>query len=166
MFHQRFASRPVSGHDVDDSGGQSGFLTKLSESERRQGSEFRGLQDHGVSGSQSRSNLPCRHEQWKIPRDNLSHDATRLILGKLLLEKLRPARMVVEVSRHERNVDVTALADWLAVVHRLQDSEKTGMFLHQPRECIQVTGPDVRSKRAPLRKRCARGSHSGVDVRG
>ena len=74
--------------------------------------------------------------------------------------------MVVEVPCNQRNVDFSAFADWLAVIHRLQDSEKAGMFLHQPRERVEVAGPDMRSKRAPLWKRCARSLDRGVNVRG
>ena len=132
MFHQRLAGRTVASHDVDDSGGQSGFLTQLSERERGERSELCGLQHNGIAGGQSGSNLPRRHEQWKIPRDDLAHHPTRLVLRKFLLEKLRPARMVVEMPRHQRNIDVTALADRLAVVHRFQNGQQTRMLLHQP----------------------------------
>ncbi len=166
MFHQCLAGRAVSGNDVDDTGGQSGLLTKFSEGERGQRSEFRGLQHDCVSGGESRSNLPRRHEQREIPGDNLPYDTTSFVLRKLLLEKLRPARMVVEVPRYQGNVDVTTLADGLAVVHRLQNGEKTGMFLHQPRQGIEVTRPDMRSEGTPFWKRRAGSLHGAVDVRG
>ena len=92
MFHQRFASRTVAGHNVDDSGGQSRFLAKVSESERSERREFSGLQHHGVSGSQSGSNLPCRHKQRKIPGNNLPNDTTRLVLRETLAREVAPSR--------------------------------------------------------------------------
>jgi hypothetical protein len=61
MLHQRLAGRAVSGHDVDDSRGQSRFLAKFGEQERSERGKFGGLQHHRVSRRQSRSDLPRQH---------------------------------------------------------------------------------------------------------
>src|SRR5580698_7339965 len=162
MLHQSFAGRAVSSDDVDDSGWQSSFLAKFSESKRSQRSEFRRLQHHGVPGSQCRSDFPRRHQQRKIPGDDLANNTTRFVISKLLLEKLRPAGMVVEVPCHEWNVNVTALADRFTVIHRLQNSEKTGMFLHQPCQRIEITRPDMWGEGSPLGKGRARCPDRGI----
>src|SRR5258708_37206282 len=73
--------------------------------------------------------------------------------------------MVVEVPRDQWNVDVTAFANGLAVVHRLENREKTRMFLHQPRQGIKVTGPCMQSECAPLWKCRARSLHGSIDIR-
>ena len=56
------------------------------------------------------------------------------------------------MPRHQRNIDVAALADRLAVVHCFEHREAARMFLHQPRNRIQVTSPRVGSERLPLRE--------------
>src|ERR1700731_1641960 len=153
-------------NDVDDSGGQTSFLAKLSKGERSQRSKFRGLQDHRISGGQSRSNLPRRHEQRKIPGDNLTDNSTRFVLRKFLLEKLRPTCVVVEMPGNEGNIDVATFANRLSVVDSLENGKEAGMFLDQARERIKVTCSNVGSEGSPLRKRGARGPHGGVDIGG
>src|SRR5882762_1746148 len=101
MFHQQLASRAVPSDDVDDSVRQPSFLTKFSESQRSQRSEFRWLQHHGIPSGQGRSNLPRRHEQRKIPGNNLPHHATGFVLRTFVLKKLCPTRVVVEMPRYE-----------------------------------------------------------------
>ena len=104
-------------------GGQRNFLANLTEQQRRQGSEFRGLQDDSISGSERRRNLPRQHEQREIPGNDLSNDSTRHVIGKFLLDQLRPSGMMIKMPRHQRNIDVTALANRLAIVHRLEHRE-------------------------------------------
>src|SRR3712207_8674187 len=58
----------------------------------------------------------------------------------LFRSELRPAGVVVEVPRHEGDVDVARLADGLAVVHALQHGEQARVALHVPREGVQVPG--------------------------
>src|ERR1700689_3499178 len=38
------------------------------------------------------------------------------------------------------------------------------MFLHEPRECVEVTGPHMRSKCSPFRSRGTCGANGSVDV--
>ena len=47
---------------------------------------------------------------------------------EILVEELRPTRVVVEMPRHQRNVDVAALADGLAVVHGFQNGQSRECF--------------------------------------
>ena len=55
-------------------------------------------------------------------------DAARFVAGKLLLEQLRPTGVVVEMPRDQRNIDVAALANGLAVVHGFENREKPECF--------------------------------------
>ncbi len=164
MLHQCFASRAVSGDDVDHAGGQPSFLTKLSECERRERSEFGRLQNDRVSRGQRRRNFPRQHEQRKIPRNDLANHSTRFMLRKLFLEQLRPTRVIVEMPRHERDIDIPALADGLAVVHRLEDRQQTGVFLHKARQSVEVTSASVRSQGAPFSRCGSRCAHCGIDI--
>src|ERR1700728_2020017 len=166
MFHQRFTGDAIAGYDVDDTGGQSGFLTKFGKGERGERSKLGGLQDDRVPRSQRRGNLPRRHEQRKVPWNNLPYHAARLVLGKFLLEQLRPACVMIKMPSDERDINIAALADWFAVVYGFEDGEQARMFLHQPGQCIEKAGPGVRSKCAPLRRGRPGRPHGSIDVRG
>src|SRR5258708_6249316 len=165
VFHERFACRAISGDDVHDAGGQSGFLANLGESERRQRRKFRGLQHDGVSGGERGSNLPRQHEQRKIPRNDLAYNAARGVSGKFLFEQLRPARMVIEMARHQRNIDVAALTNRLAVVESFETREPARMLLHLPRQRIEIARTRMRSEGLPRWQSTPRGFHRAVYIR-
>ena len=86
--------------------------------------------------------------------------------GERVLELVRPARVVPEVRGRERHVDVAALLDRLARVHRLEDRELAAPLLHDPRDPEQVLRPLAARQAAP---RAAAGTYGGrnrlVDVR-
>src|SRR5260221_13848049 len=115
MFDQRLASCAIAGHDVDHAVRKRNLLTDLSESQRGKRRELRWLQHNSVARSQRRSNLPGEHEQREIPGNDLSNDSARGVAGKFRLHQLRPSGMMIEVANHERNINVTALADRFAV---------------------------------------------------
>ena len=146
-------------------GRQARLLADFGKGERRERRELRRLQHNGVSRRQRRSNLPRQHQQRKIPRNNLPDNSARHILGKFLFQKLRPAGVMIEMPRDQRNVDVAALANRLAIVHRLQHREQPRMLLHQPRQRIQIARPRMRSERLPRWRRRPRRFHRCVDVR-
>ncbi len=138
MCDERFAGRAVAGDDVHDAGGRSDFLANVREGQRGERSEFRGLQDDGISGGKRRRDFPRQHEQRKIPRNDLADDAAGGVTGKFLIEELRPAGVVIKMARDERNIDVAAFANRLAVVHSLEDGEPARMLLHLPRQRIEI----------------------------
>jgi len=63
--------------------------------------------------------------------------------------------VVIKVARDERDVEIAALADRLAVIHRFQDSETARMFLYEACERVQVTRARVIGEGLPCRKRGA-----------
>src|SRR5579871_1341786 len=73
--------------------------------------------------------------------------------------------MVIEVARDQRDINIACLADRLAVIHRLQDSEQTRMFLHLPGDGVEVARADVSRCRAPSGERLACRSHRRCDIR-
>ena len=84
-----------------------------------------------------------------------------------VLELVRPARVVPEVRRGERDVDVAALLDRLARVHRLEDGELAAPLLEDPGDPEEVLRALLARQVGP---RPAPGAHGGcdgpVDVRG
>ena len=74
-----------------------------------------------------------------------------------MAEKLRPPGMIIEMPRDQRNINIAALTDGLAIIHRLENREQPRMFLYQPRNRVQVTRTRMRSERLPswrCRPRC------------
>ncbi len=59
------------GDDVQDTGGEASLLNKLGEHQAGKGGLLGGLEDDAVAGGQRRANLPPKHEQREVPRDDL-----------------------------------------------------------------------------------------------
>lgn len=60
------------GDDVDDTRGEASLLDELGGVQGRERSLLSGLDDDDVASSNSRTNLPCPHEQREIPWDDLT----------------------------------------------------------------------------------------------
>src|SRR6202165_3347330 len=165
MLHQRFAGRSIAGNNVHDARGEPGFLADLRKCKRRQGRKFRGFQYDGISGCERGSNLPRQHEQWKIPRDDLADDAASGVSRKFLLEQLGPARMMIKMPRYQRNIDVAAFTNRLAVIQCFENREPARMFLHLPRQRIDITRARMRSEGLPCWQSSPRGFHRAIDIR-
>ena len=88
------------------------------------------------------------------------------VVGELGFKKLRPAGVVIKVARDERNIDVAALADGLAVVHRFENGETARMLLHLPGESVEIAGALMAAERLPCGQSLARGGDGGFDVGG
>ena len=56
---------------------------------------------------------------------------------ELGFHQLRPAGVMIEVPRDERDVDVAGLADRLPVVHRFEHSEEPCVALHRAGEGVE-----------------------------
>ena len=85
--------------------------------------------------------------------------------GESVFELVRPAGVVPEVVRGERDVDVAQFLDRLARVHRLEDRELAAALLEDPRDPEQVLGALAARQVAPARPlRAARRADRLVDV--
>ena len=164
MLHQCLARPSIARNNVDHARRQLRLHANFRKRQRRQRRKLRRLQHHRISRRQRRSNLPRQHQQRKIPRNNLPHHSARHILGKLRLQNLRPTRVIIKMPRHQRNIDVPALANRLAVIHRFQHRQPPRVLLHQPRQRIQIFRPRMRSQRLPLRRSRPRRFHRGIDI--
>ncbi len=87
-----------------------------------------GFEHDGVAGGERRGDLPGQHQQREVPRDDLAADAVGHEAGELALEVLGPAGVVVEMPRDQRDIDVAALADRLAVVDGFEHGEEAACF--------------------------------------
>ncbi len=107
-----------------------------------------GLRTIGVAGGEGRCELPGRHQDREVPRDDLADDAERLVevVGDGVVVDLATAmpscarmraREVAEVVDRQRDVGGHRLADRLAVVPRLGDREQLEVLLHPVGDLVQ-----------------------------
>ena len=85
------------------------------------------LEHHAVARANRRGQLPGRHQDGEVPRNDLAHHAQRLLdvvrhgvlvdVGEGAFLRAHAACKVAEVVHGERDVGVQRLADRLAVVH-------------------------------------------------
>src|SRR2546430_5528905 len=129
MIDNQLTGIAITGKNIQNSRWQPDVGGKLGEQQGREGGELCRLDHDRASGGQCRSNLPREHEQRKVPRDDLPNDTDALIAWEFGVEKLCPPGVVVEVPRHERDVDVSRLANRFAIVHALEHGEETRVLL-------------------------------------
>ena len=161
------AGRAVAGDDVDDPRRQLGLAADVGEDERGQRRRLGGLQHDRVAAGERRGDLPGEHQQREVPRDDLAGDAERArpAVREGVLELVGPARVVEEVRRREREVDVARLLDRLAAVERLRDGELARALLDQARDPEEVLGALGRTQRRPaVLEGAARSLDGEVDV--
>src|SRR5262249_26013476 len=78
----------------------------------------------------------------------------------------RPAGVIVKMAPDQRDINIAALANRLAIVHRFQHCQPSRMLLYLPGHRIEVASSHMRGERLPTRQRSARAAHSSVNVRG
>ena len=131
----RLHAEPVD--DVEHAGGQQVADQRHQVQDRRRGLLGR-LEHHGVAGGQRRGELPDRHQDREVPRDDLPDHAERLVevvgdgvvvdLGQRALLRADAPGEVAEVVDGQRDVGVQGLADRLAVVPGLGDARCDSRF--------------------------------------
>ena len=75
MLNQRATGFARAGHDVDHAFGQFSFLKNFREMHRGDRRRLGRFQDTGISAGEGRREFPCRHQQRKIPGNDLTCDA-------------------------------------------------------------------------------------------
>ena len=141
------------GDDVHDARRQVGLAHDVREEIGGQRGRARRLQHDRVPRRQRRRDLPRQHQQREVPWDDLGDDAdrARVAVREGVFELVGPARVVEEVRRGERHVDVAALLDRLSGVHALDDGELPRALLHDPRDPVEVLRPLTARQLRPAR---------------
>src|SRR5208337_1416329 len=148
--------------------------------QRGQGSRRGRLEHARTARGQRRTPLPGGHEQREVPGDDLPSDADRLLLGvaevvapdgdDLALDLVGPAGVIAEAVDHERQVDVAALGDWLAVVKGLELGQLVDVLLGQVGEPVHqaaaIAGVHLAPGALAVVERLPRGLDREVDVGG
>ncbi len=77
VLDERLTDRGAAGDDVDDAGREVALRDDLGERQCRQRRRLGGLQHDRVARRERRGDLPGRHQQREVPRDDLRGDADR-----------------------------------------------------------------------------------------
>ncbi len=143
------------GDDVDDAGRKAGIGEARGQREHRQRRLLGRLQHGRAAGAEGGRQLPRRHQQRVVPRDDLAGDADRLaqreahrVVGNrqhVAVNLRGEAAVVLEAGRDVRDV-VLRFDDRLAGVARLEIGELVGAVAHvcaslnstRPRSCAVV----------------------------
>ena len=119
-------------HDVDDSRRELQLFEDHRQPDRREGRQFRRFQNANVAGRKRRRQLPGRHQQRIVPRNDLSADADRLADRERLRRRRNVERLPVRLGREAGVVTKTVgrvdrivlgFAQRLAVVERVDPHE-------------------------------------------
>ncbi len=112
---------------------------------------FRRLEHAGVPASKRGSEFPGRHQKWEIPGDYLPRDSqrSRFPSWKCVIQFIRPAGVVKEMRRNQRQIDVARFLDRLAAVHRFEHSQLARFFLENARNAEEVFAAFAAGKLAP-----------------
>ena len=164
VSNDHFTNRSVTRHDIHDALWQSGLAADIGKKQRCERRVLGWFQNNRVSHRDRRRDLPCQHQQREVPRNDLTAHAQGLAVRKLFIHQLRHARVVIEMALRQRDIDITRLADRLAVIQRFQHRKKPGVFLQQPRDGVDVTRPRCATDFLPLALRLSSGCHRGVHI--
>ncbi|EAQ00328.1 carR [Janibacter sp. HTCC2649] len=159
-------------HVEDTVGEQVG--DDLDDSQDRRGRLLGRLEDDAVAGRERGSELPRRHEDGEVPRDDLTDDAEGLVevvghrvvvdLGDPALLGADASSEVAEVVDRERKVGGEGLADRLAVLPGLEHGELLEVLLEPVGDLEQDVAPLRRRRATPGVLGVRGGLDGGVDV--
>ena len=136
---------------------------------------FRRLQDNCVPGCERGRQFPRRHQERKVPGNNLpanSYWFTESVIkhlsgngNGLTFDFSGPAGEVLEVFRDLGKIDVRRLLDWLAVVCCFKGSQFGTVLFDQLRELVKHPAAIARANLRPLALESAASGDDGlVDV--
>lgn len=136
--------------DVDNTGGETSLDDEVADVESAERGLLGGLHDNGVTGGQGRADLPGKHEQGKVPGDDLAADTNGLVAGigeglvvgvdDLTLDLVGPAAVVSEAPGSVGDVCL-GHGQGLAVVEGLDGGNGLDIPLEQVGELGQHAAP-------------------------
>lgn len=91
------ASLTVTRDNVKNTRGETNLLGKLCSVKSGEGSGLGGLQNNGVTSGKGRANLPRKHEQRKVPGNNLATDTNGLSADVVKVARARVNNITVDL---------------------------------------------------------------------
>ena len=174
MVEQPLAGlRALAGDDIDHALRQD-VLNETHEFHQRQRCVGGWLHDDGIARRKRRRELPACHGEGEIPRDDLPDHADRFMEDErhgIVIDHRRTAFprteapcKIAEMVAAERNIRCLRLADRLAVVERLHESQVIGIGINDVCDLQKKILSFDRGCLRPSRKRCASRFHSFVYI--
>ena len=162
---RRARSSPAPVTMLTTPGGRPASAKLRREREHRERRLLGRLQHRRAAGADRRRQLPRRHQQRVVPRDDLPGDADRLaqreahrVVGHrddVAVNLRREAAVVLEARRDVGDVEL-GLDDRLAGVARLELGELVGALAHDLRELEQDAAAILRRRVLPRARRRTR----------
>ncbi len=87
-----------------------------------------------------------------------------LIGGQFAVLQLRPARMMIEMPHGQRHIEITRLADRLAIIEAFQNRKKPRMALQHAGQRIEMARPSMAAKLFPWPLRLARRGNGRIHL--
>lgn len=134
------------GEHIHDPGGNSGFQANLTENQRGQRGGAGWFEYHRISGRQCRCYFPGRHQQGKIPGNDLRADAVRFpqrvieqrAVHRNLVAPDLTGQIAVVLEAISRGGDVAPrFDDDLAGIHRFQTADLVDSLAQQIGDLVQ-----------------------------
>ncbi len=120
MRHKGLACAPVACDDIENALWQPCLMRDLRKKQRGKRCPFGGFEHHRISGGQGRGDFPSKHQKREIPWDDLPAYAQRGHVRTLAFHQLCKASVMVEMTMHQRNIDVARFADRFAIVEAFE----------------------------------------------
>ena len=167
MIDDRSAGFSRAGDDVHHARRKVAILNDLGQLQCRQRRRLGGLEYDRASARQRRRDFPRGHEQREIPRNHLPRDAQRrrAFAGQRVFEFVRPSRVIKEMRRRQRHIDIARFANRLAAIHRFDHRELARAILDHPRDAIDIFAALLRGHLRPDFVVCLAGRvHRSVNI--
>ena len=118
---------------------------------------FGGLQHHGIAGrpAPARPSRPAS-AAGKFHGITCPQTPCGSAPGNRRRRSVGPAGVVIEMADDQRNVDVAAFADRLAVIQRLQHRQQAGVLLDMAGQRVKMPRPVMARQRRPFGPAAAR----------
>ena len=157
----------VAGDDVDDARREAGLLEQLAEAQRRERRLLGRLQHDGVAAGERDAELPRRHQQREVPRDDLADDADRLAQRAIREPSKWCRRSNVLLGTLPHDVDVLVVGAGPAGVAAGIEAQRARPLDARRRQGALPAGQDVRRRphhrgAAPARRPRARRPQAAV----
>ncbi len=147
LIDERRAGASVPGQHVQHARREPDLQRQLADAQRAERRLLGGLEHDRAAGGERRAELPRRHQQGKVPGDDLRAHADGLAAGVAVhvrrahrqhaaLDLGRPASEVAQVPDRPGHVDVLGEPDRLAVVERLDLGDLLGALFDRVRQRV------------------------------
>lgn len=171
---QRLAGLGAESVDHVDHPGRQQITDQRHQVEHRSGCLLGGFEHRRVAGRQRRRQLPGRHQDGEVPRNDLAHHAERLVevVGHGVLVDLAQRALlganrrgeVPEVIDRQRDIGGQRFPDRFPVVPDLGHRQRGGVLVDAVGNHVEDRRPFGRCGLAPPRRRRVRGVERLVDV--